>query len=251
MAPFTCLTEDGVLIAGDIFNAHGRVRGRVVLAHGLPSTTPPPADVADDGYPGLARRIAAVGFDVVIFNYRGTGMSGGHLEIDLWPLDLAAVLNHLDNSGWRGSQYAVVGFSAGAAAAIVRSMSDDRINPLITMAAPADFNFLPVNTDPQAWFALYQEMGMIRQNYQGTAEEWAARFQNLVPREAIGRSRAEQIYIIHGTADDVVPVTHATILTREAGRKAQQILIAGGIHQMRRDARAVEILLDLLQRGHP
>lgn len=251
MASFTCLTEDSVLIAGDLFAAKGRRRGTVILAHGLPRGTPPPVDGTDEGYPGLARRIVEYGFNVAIFNFRGTGMSDGHLEIDQWPKDLKAVLDYLDQTEEKQARYAVVGFSAGAAAAILLSAREERIDPLITMAAPADYSFLPIDTDPHAWFAWYQEMGMIKPGYKKSAEEWAASFNNVVPREAIGQSKARQVFILHGTADDLVPVTHAGILDKAAGDKGNSILIAGGIHQMRRDERAINTLLDLLQRTHP
>lgn len=251
MAPFTTTTGDGVRIVGDLFMSHGASHGTLVLAHGLPSGAPPPADTTDEGYPGLARRLSQRGFCVVIFNFRGTGMSGGHLMIDRWADDLGAVLDYLDDSEAKRKHYAVIGFSAGGAASIMRSALDARIDPLITMAAPADYSFLPINTDAEAWFAWYREMGMIREGYGETPQQWAARFREVCAREAIGQSKAEEIYVLHGMADDTVPVTHANILAKAAGRKAHSILIAGGIHQMRRDERAIDTLLDILQRTYP
>ena len=248
MAPFRTNTADGVEIAGDLFLAKGHSRGTVVLAHGLPSGATPPSDASDEGYPGLARRISDHGFDVAIFNFRGTGASGGHLQIDLWQHDLSAVLDYLDGTEAKANHYAIIGFSAGGAAAILLGSHDKRVDPLITMAAPADYGFLPLNRDAEAWYAWYKEMGMIREGYGENVEQWANRFRNVVPSESIGRAKAEHIYIIHGTADDLVPVTHASILAKEAGKKAHSILIAGGIHQMRRDERAVNTLFDVLER---
>ncbi|HPQ69623.1 MAG TPA: alpha/beta fold hydrolase [bacterium] len=251
MAPFTTTTGDGIRIAGDLFMAHGSSRGTLVLAHGLPSGAAPPSDTTDEGYPGLARRLAQRGFSVAIFNFRGTGMSGGHLMIDRWADDLGAVLDYLDRSEAKRKRYAVIGFSAGGAASIMRSALDERIDPLITMAAPADYSFLPINTDAEAWYAWYREMGMIRDGYGENPQQWAQRFREVNAREAIARSKAEEIFVIHGTADDTVPVTHANILAKAAGDKARSILIAGGIHQMRRDERAVDTLFDVLQRVFP
>jgi len=250
MASFSCLAPDGVRLAGDLFLARGGGRATVVLAHGLPSTQAAP-DPSDEGYPGLARRIAERGFDTAIFNFRGTGMSGGHLEIERWSDDLGAVLDYLDQSDARRETYAVVGFSAGAAASIMRSEYDARIDPLITLAAPADFSFLPLSTDAAAWFALYRQLGMIRDGYEKTPAQWAEGFADVVPREAIGRSRAQQVFLLHGTADELVPVTHAGVLAKAAGAKARPVLIAGGIHQMRRDERALQILFDVLDRALP
>ncbi len=250
MAPFVCVAPDGVKLAGDLFLARGRSRATVVLAHGLPSAQAV-ADPSDEGYPGLARRITELGFDTAIFNFRGTGMSGGHLEVERWPDDLGAVFDYLDHTEAHRSFYAVVGFSAGAAAAIVRSSRDGRVNPLITLAAPADFSFLPLDTDAAAWFALYRQLGMIRDGYEKTPEQWAAGFTQLAPREAIAHTLANRVYLLHGTNDELVPVTHAGLLAKAAGEKAQTVLIAGGIHQLRRDERAMQTLLDVLKRALP
>ncbi|NLH47450.1 MAG: alpha/beta fold hydrolase [Myxococcales bacterium] len=251
MKPFRCPTADGVTIDGALFPAVAPERGVVVLAHGLPTAGPSPEAAADEGYPGLARRLTALGYTTVLFNFRGTGASGGHLEIDRWPDDLGAVLDHLDRSPERRSRYGVVGFSAGGAAAILRSAADERLDPLITMAAPADYGFLPLNTNVAQWFQLYRELGMIREGYSGTPESWAAGFERVRPDRAIGSSRARRLAIVHGTADDLVPVAHAERLAAAAGGRAEKILISGGIHQMRRDERAVAVLVDLLKRLVP
>jgi alpha-beta hydrolase superfamily lysophospholipase len=250
MIPFTCLAADGVTIAGAIFPAPSPSRGAVVVAHGLPAGKPPSDAEPDEGYPGLARKIAALGLDTAIFNFRGTGESGGHLDIDLWPLDLGAVLDHLDRSELRRPRYAVVAFSAGGAAAITRSADDARLDPLIGMAAPADYGFLPLGTDAEAWFQFYRKLGMIRPGYPGTAAEWAARFRRVAPREAIARSQAKAILLVHGEADETVPVAHAYELQRAAGRPVELRILPGVGHQLRRDSRGVDAMIEILrQRG--
>lgn len=253
MIPFACGVADGVSIAGAVFPAEGAARGTVVLAHGLPAGRPAPAadGVPDEGYPGLARRIVPLGLHVAIFNFRGTGQSGGHLDIDCWPDDLRAVLDWLDGSAFSQARYAVVGFSAGGAASILASAVDDRLDPLVTMAAPADYSFLPIGTDPTQWFAFYRELDMIRDGYPGDAASWAARFARVRPREAIGRSRASAVFLVHGTADDVVPVGHADILWEAGGGRAERIILRDTIHQMRRDEAGVTTLLDILARALP
>jgi len=241
-----CETRDGVEIVGEVFPAVGPERGVVILAHGLPSGKPAISDAPDEGYPGLARRVAALGFRAAVFNFRGTGESGGHLEIDLWPDDLAAVIDFIERDSPRPFRCAVVGFSAGGAASILQSARDERIERLITLAAPADYSFLAIDHDPETWFAHYKNLGMVRAGYAGTAREWAARFTNVVPREAIALSKAREIVIIHGGADDLVPVSHADILARAAGPKARKIILPGVAHQTRRDERAAKALLDIL-----
>jgi len=246
---FTTMTGDGVAVAGTLFPVPAESRGAVVLAHGLPAGRAPAPDPSDEGYPGLARRITSLDLDAAIFNFRGTGASGGHLDIDRWPDDLAAVLDWLDASAFRRRRYAVVGFSAGGAAAAMLSGRDERPDPLITMAAPADYSFLPLDTDRARWFAFYRELGMIREGYPGTPESWAERFLRVKPESALAVSRAGRIYVLHGTADEVVPFAHAARLVRAAGAKAVHEAIANGAHQMRRDERAIGRLLEILRQS--
>jgi dipeptidyl aminopeptidase/acylaminoacyl peptidase len=246
MTPFACQTADGVRIVGALFLAADASRGWLVLAHGLPAAVPPPPDPHDEGYAGLARQFTSLGWNVAIFNFRGTGESGGHLEVDLWPFDLGAVLDYLDASPHRQARYTVVGFSAGGAAAILRSRDDARIGRLITVAAPADYSFLPLGTDADHWFNLYRELGMIRAGYAGTPAAWAARFGRMLAREAIRESRASQITVLHGTADDVVPPWHADALVEAAGARARKVALPGLGHQLRRDPRAIAALHEAL-----
>ncbi|MDP8225092.1 MAG: alpha/beta fold hydrolase [Candidatus Lernaella stagnicola] len=253
MNPFSCQAPDDVEIVGAVFSAIGAPRGTVVLCHGLPAGRPTSAEGAadDEGYPGLARRVATHGFHVAIFNFRGTGPSGGHLDIDLWPQDLVAVLDHLDTTPLHRPNYAVAGFSAGGAASILAAENDRRIDPLITFAAPADYSFLPLATDAESWFAFYRDLDMIRDGYPDDAAGWASRFARMVPRDAIGNVHASRIVLIHGTADDVVPLSHLDALAAAAGDKAERIVLPGGIHQMRKDERAVSTLIKVLNQSRP
>jgi uncharacterized protein len=250
MTPFSCQAHDGVRLAGAVYPTAQPRRGTAVLCHGLPAGRPKP-DPTDEGYPGLARQLTELGLDVAIFNFRGTGESGGHLDIDLWPGDLLAVLDHLDTTPHCAKRYAVVGFSAGGAASILAGARDARLDPLIAMAAPADYSFLPIATDPTEWFSFYRELDMIRDGYPGDAASWAARFLRVAPREVIDRVLATRLVLVHGDADDVVPPQHLEILAEAAGAKAEKVLLPGTMHQMRKDAPAVAKLIELLARPLP
>ena len=239
---FECFTPDGVSIRGLVFRS-GEKRGMVILAHGFPQPQRPKEDPEDEGYPGLARRLCAEGFDAAIFNFRGTGESGGHLELEKWPDDLSTVMDYLGGGG-----FAVAGFSAGGAAAILQSAKDERIRLLVCMASPADFHFLQVDDEPEDWFEQYRRAGMIGEDYPGDAKSWTAGVEGVVPREVIGMSLAEQIVIVHGTEDESVPVAHAETLARAAGPKARKVLVEGASHRLRQDDRAVEVLIDQLRR---
>ncbi len=245
---FKAVASDGVVIEGELFSASTPGSECVVLAHGLPAPHLSAPDPDDEGYAGLARRIVPLGYDVAVFNFRGTGESGGHLEIDKWPDDLIAVLDFLDGHYGGRRTYTVVGSSAGGATAIIATARDERIARLITFAAPADYEFLELENDPAQWFEIYRKAGMIREGYPGDAQSWAAGFQKLVPKDAMVHCRAASITLLHGSEDETVPPGHLEILAGAAGEKAKAVFLPGVAHQMRRDERAVAALLKELRR---
>jgi alpha/beta superfamily hydrolase len=66
----------------------------VCICHGVPSGSKP--EPGDGGYPLLAEQLRASGFATFIFNFRGTGVSGGNFDILGWVKDLRAALDYLD-----------------------------------------------------------------------------------------------------------------------------------------------------------
>lgn len=240
-SPIACFASDGTSIIGEVFFPPEKARATVLVAHGLPSGAERTAE-DDPGYPGLARAIAELGVTVVIFNFRGTGASGGHLEVDRWPDDLAAVIDAWERAPWRADPLIGVGSSTGGSAMIVQSARDARLRHVITFAAPGDFSFLDAANAPEAWFDLYRRLGMIRDGYTKSPREWAESFARLRAFDAVSRCLAETLTILHGEADEVVPLAHARRLA-EAAPHARIEILPGVTHRMRRDPRAVDALL--------
>ena len=109
------LEADEAVLAGWLYLPDNLSRyPAVCLCHGIPSGNPP--DPGDGGYPQLAETVCREGFAVLIFNFRGTGDSGGNLDILGWSRDLKEAINYLwAQPGVDRSYLSLVGFSAGAA----------------------------------------------------------------------------------------------------------------------------------------
>jgi pimeloyl-ACP methyl ester carboxylesterase len=75
---------------------------------------------------------------------------------------------------------------------------------------------------------------------------WALEFEGVTTETSIA-GVAVPTLIVHGTADDVVPVDHAARIAARAA-DAQLEIIPGAGHQLRRDPRAVECVLDWLDK---
>ena len=99
----------------------------------------------------LAERICLQGFAVFIFNFRGTGASGGNLGILGWTRDLKATIDYLCTlPEVDGSHLSLLGFSGGAAVSVYVAAQDKRVSSIVTCACPAEFTFLINADEPQS-----------------------------------------------------------------------------------------------------
>ncbi|GAJ02877.1 unnamed protein product, partial [marine sediment metagenome] len=73
------LEVDGVNIVGQLYLPVGdKPYPTVCACHGIPAGIP---DSNDRGYASLAEQVCSNDFAVLIFNFRGTGASGGNLDM--------------------------------------------------------------------------------------------------------------------------------------------------------------------------
>jgi fermentation-respiration switch protein FrsA (DUF1100 family) len=75
---------------------------------------------------------------------------------------------------------------------------------------------------------------------------WAAEFETITTENAIEEVKVP-ILILHGTADDVVPVEHAHLIAARAP-EAELAIVDGAPHILRFDPRAMNLLEEWLDR---
>src|SRR6202020_1729195 len=125
------LTRDGVELATRSWLLNGEPRAIVILVHGLSSTKDHPHVV------GLAERLRARSLDVLSYDARGHGESGGLSTLgDLERNDVAAAVSFART---RQSRVALVGASMGAVAAIAYAASDPDLAGVVVVSSPADW----------------------------------------------------------------------------------------------------------------
>ena len=215
----------------------------VCICHGIPSGRPPgPGDV---GYPSLAERICKEGFAVFIFNFRGTGASGGNLDMAGWAADLKAVLDYLFSLPViDGSRFLLFGSSAGAAVSVYTAAGDSRVSGVIACACPAEFDF----TDSLPVIERFRSIGAIRDaDFPRSAEEWLEGFRTVNPLMAVARIAPRPLLMVHGNRDEVVDVGNAYRLYAGAGEPKQLIIVDGANHGLRHNDRAMAIVIDWLK----
>jgi uncharacterized protein len=125
------LTSDGVELATRSWLLDGEPRAIVVLVHGLSSTKDHPHIVA------LALKIRDRGVDVMSYDARGHGESGGFSTLgDLERNDVAAAVARARN---RNPRVVLVGASMGAIAVLAYAETDPDLAGVVVVSSPADW----------------------------------------------------------------------------------------------------------------
>ncbi len=217
----------------------------VCTCHGIPAGPPDPND---RGYASLAEDLCSKGLAVLIFNFRGTGESGGNIDMLSWTRDLVAMLDYLyalpevDKS-----RLSLLGFSGGAAVSVYVAAKDKRVTSVVAGACPAEFGDW-TRAEPQSLIGHFRSVGAIRdRDFPDSPEAWLDGFKQVRPIDYIAQVSPRPLLIVHGSADDVVNVTDARRLYAKAGEPKKLSIVEGAGHRLRHDERAMTIVLEWLK----
>ena len=238
------VTSDGIELACS-FVLGERPRGVVVLLHGLPSINPPDPD--DRGYQGFATDMAEAGWLAVWADMRAVRRSPGFFSMEGWVRDAQAVVERargLDIAD--GLPLALVGSSAGGAVSAEVVRRGAPVDALALLGAPAAW--LLFTQDPlEGLRRITEEAGMaVAPEVSEDPTSWASEFDSVNTRSSIEHVTVPTL-ILHGTADDVVPVRHAQLIA-EAAPAAESVILDGAGHILRRDAEARRVLQEWLSK---
>jgi len=204
----------------------------VCLCHGVPRGIPDPND---RGYPLLAERFCDAGLVTLIFNFRGTGDSGGNFDILSWTRDLEAAVEYLYNMREVDrDKISLMGFSAGATVAIYVSAKDLRVSSLISCACPTQFRFAVDAKSAKSAITHFRSVGIIRDDdFPASVADWMHDFNKIKPIEQLAKISPRPLLIVHGAQDDVVDPASAWALYERAGEPKQILIVEGAGHRLR------------------
>jgi pimeloyl-ACP methyl ester carboxylesterase len=179
----------------------------------------------------------------VVFNFRGCGDSGGNFDMSGWVRNLEAVLDKISNTPHIDpTRIMLLGFSGGGAAAIRVAADNPAVYSLAVVGTPAHFGIF--EADPSDIVQDFKKRGIIRDEaFPDNLDRWINGFAEIEPRRWIAQFRGKHFLVIHGDADEVVPVEHARELYEHAPAGVAKLsIIPGGVHRLRLDQRCVRIL---------
>jgi pimeloyl-ACP methyl ester carboxylesterase len=214
-------TSDAVELAGRRWLTADAPRGAVVLAHGFTATADDPKLVA------VAEALHDRGLDVVTYDARGHGASGGLCTLgDLERHDVAAAVELARD---RTQRVVLVGASMGAIAVLRHAADDPTVAGTVIVSCPARWA-LPRNlrsvlaaaitrTPPgRALAARYLRVAL--------APRWTS---PEPPLELVARVSAP-VAVIHGAADKFIPATAGRELHDAAPDPRRLDLVTGMGH---------------------
>ena len=191
-----------------VFHTPHHPRAWVVCLHGLES------DKDGRKYFMLADRLLPHGIGVVRFDFRGCGQSGGSFEdtnVGTRLEDARAVMEATRKQAG-GSRLGLFGSSMGGFVGLFLT-SEPGVAATVTLAAPANLDDLVERHQDQV------------DNLRAFAEEHrAGHYRKLPPT-------VPNLFLMHGSNDDVVPPAHARIIARHQVEPAGFRMFAGGDHR--------------------
>ncbi len=167
----------------------------VVIAHGLTANKDDPKVVA------LADDLFATGYDVVSYDSRGHGQSGGLCSLGKFEeLDVAAVV---DWARSRASQIVLVGASMGAVGVLAYAARHPELTGVVTVSSPRGWRL------PLRWRSLLTAW-LART---GSGRRWAERKMNVRIGPWVSPDTASShlpdidcpVVVIHGDEDPIIP----------------------------------------------
>lgn len=221
-------------------------RAVAVLLHGIPSVAP--RDPLDEGYEGLARRFAERSMAALWADLRGVRDAGGFFSIEAW-VDDARSLVEAASAVVDDTPIVIVGSSAGGAVALEAAARGAELAAVVCLGTPAAWGSFATD-GAEGIRRIERDAGMkVSSGAVAAPDEWASEFDRVTAMSSIEHVDLP-VLVVHGTDDDVVPVDHAFLLGRASPRARVEILQAAG-HQLRREPRAVELVLDWLEEVLP
>jgi fermentation-respiration switch protein FrsA (DUF1100 family) len=215
---------DGLALKGWLIPSNGSNK-TVILAHGYRKNR------LQSDVPALpiVKALAAKGYNVLMFDFRNSGESEGELtSVGQYEVqDLLGAIDYIKSKTEISSEIVLLGFSMGASTAIVAGAREPAVSAVIADAPFADLETY-LNKNLSVWTDLpsvpfNQAFFMVVPALTGLRPETVS------PVHEIGNLGSRPILLIHGEADEDIPIENSELLQR-AYPQAALLRVPGAKH---------------------
>ena len=216
------MTEDGEHIA--LIHIKGGFSKVVVIAHGFYNNKDTFL------FRGITEAFSKE-YDVIVFDFRGHGKSSGrfswtaHEQKDLRAITAYAKDNHYEKIG-------VIGFSLGAAIALIEASNHQNIDSLISVSAPADLESMDYHFwEKDMWEDLRLNFGV---KGRGKGIRPGNHFlEKIRPIDIVDKISPMPVLFLHGEKDWLIKPNHSQRLFEKANNPKALTIIKDGGHAER------------------
>ena len=175
----------------------------------------------------LATDLVADGFDVLAFDFRGQGESDGD-TLSFGAREQHDVIGAVAAARARGARHvAVLGFSMGAAAAMLAAARSPDIEALVLDSAFADLTDTLSTEFRSTWHLPGPVLAYALFLYEVLSGTDPA---TVRPADAVGALATRPLLFIAGADDQTVTPTDGAAMARAAGAQAEYVLVPGAGH---------------------
>jgi fermentation-respiration switch protein FrsA (DUF1100 family) len=94
----------------------------------------------------------------------------------------------------------------------------------------------------------FRQIGAIRDSdFPPSVEDWQDGFETITPIDWIDKISPRPLLLVHGDADELIPLEHAERLYRKAEEPKELEIMPGAKHKMRLEESAMDFVLDWLK----
>ena len=218
----------------------------MIVVHGFPADRGPRGFIPASLVSFSESLASQSGLHVLACCLRGIGMSEGAFSLDGWMEDLSSIVESTSSPA-PGAAVWIVGSGFGGALGICLAATETRVSGVAALAAPATFS--DWMSDPEEALEFAKEMGvMAGQSSTVDPAAWARPFAEIDPLECAGRLGGRSVLVLHGSEDEIVPVSDARMIADAVGASAELRILQGAGHRLNSDPRAVALILGWLER---
>lgn len=223
----------GERLIGDLHLPSGRTPEYVVvICHGFLGTRHGGGRAV-----ALAEKLASAGYGVLRFDFAGSGESEGDFAsatLTKNTSDLRAALDFLTGLGYQ--KFIALGRSFGGNAVLAGAARDERIIGVCLWSTPLDMvPVLRAIVGEELYQAMLRgETVTFEDGYRRYTKkpDFLRDLANYKMEELVAAVSPRPLLIVHGDADELVPVENARLLFQAAGEPKELSIIPGGNHHL-------------------